>query len=369
MSFTDYAPGEHRLNGGNCHDEQFKLIPFDQIQPGTQSGYLIRGVIPRTGIVVIWGPPKCGKSFWAFDLVMHSARSLPDYRGCRVVGGPVVYCAFEGQEGFKSRVDAYRDEHNVHEGETAFYLVASNAKLVRDHQRLIAAIGEQIATPVAVVLDTLNRSIDGSESRDQDMGAYLDAASAIQQAFDCVVLIVHHCGVDGTRPRGHTSITGTCETQIAVKRDAADNVVASVEFMKDGAAGARFTSKLKLVDIGFDEFGEPRTSCIILEADESLPKKKAKLSPAETVVLRALSEAVLDVGREPPPGAPAPPGSKGVDIKAWREQAYRRGISAGQTERARQVAFKRASEKLIAFNQVGVWDDFAWMGSSRGGEI
>ena len=90
------------------------------------------------------------------------------------------------------------------------------------------------------MLDTLNRSIDGSESRDQDMGAYLDAAGAIQQAFDCVVLIVHHCGIDGTRPRGHTSITGTCEAQIAVKRDAADNVIAEVEYMKDGAAGARF---------------------------------------------------------------------------------------------------------------------------------
>jgi AAA domain len=105
----DDEAGERKLNGGDRHDsggqEQFKLVPFDQIQPGQQTGYLIRGVIPRTGIVVIWGPPKCGKSFWTFDLVMHSARSLADYRGCRVVGGPVVYCAFEGQEGFKARVE------------------------------------------------------------------------------------------------------------------------------------------------------------------------------------------------------------------------------------------------------------------------
>ena len=28
--------------------------------------------IPRVGLVVVWGPPKCGKSFWAFDLAMHA---------------------------------------------------------------------------------------------------------------------------------------------------------------------------------------------------------------------------------------------------------------------------------------------------------
>ena len=80
----------------------------------------------------------------------------------------------------------------------AFFLVASNAKLVREHQLLIeeSATSRRYAAG-GRVLDTLNRSIDGSESKDQDMGAYLDAASAIQRAFECVVLIVHHCGVDG----------------------------------------------------------------------------------------------------------------------------------------------------------------------------
>ena len=36
------------------------------------------------------------------------------------------------------------------------------------------------APPVVVVLDTLNRSIDGSESKDADMGAYLAAAETIR---------------------------------------------------------------------------------------------------------------------------------------------------------------------------------------------
>jgi hypothetical protein len=64
-------------------------------------------LIPLPGLTVIWGPPKCGKSFWTFDLSMHVALKW-DYRGRRVHGGPVVYCCFEGQTGMQARVEAFR---------------------------------------------------------------------------------------------------------------------------------------------------------------------------------------------------------------------------------------------------------------------
>ena len=75
------------------------------------------------------------------------------------------------------------------------------------------------------MLDTLNRSLAGSESDDKDMAAYIKAADAIREAFGCVVVVVHHCGVQETRPRGHTSLTGAVDAQLAVKRDAAGSVV------------------------------------------------------------------------------------------------------------------------------------------------
>ena len=34
------------------------------------------------------------------------------------------------------------------------------------------------------------------------MSNYLRAAEAIRDTFQCVVIIVHHCGLDETRPRG-----------------------------------------------------------------------------------------------------------------------------------------------------------------------
>ena len=60
-----------------------RLVPFDEIQLSTERPYLVKGLIPREGLVVAWGPPKCGKSFWAFDLAMHFALGWT-YRGRRV---------------------------------------------------------------------------------------------------------------------------------------------------------------------------------------------------------------------------------------------------------------------------------------------
>jgi hypothetical protein len=44
-------------------ESRIKLIPFDKIKLGTEPRYLVKGIIPRESLAVVWGPPKCGKSF------------------------------------------------------------------------------------------------------------------------------------------------------------------------------------------------------------------------------------------------------------------------------------------------------------------
>jgi hypothetical protein len=174
------AAREYRANGrgrapklATAAPRRFQLVPFNDLNPGTAPAYLVKGLIPRVGIVAVWGPPKCGKSFWTFDLALHSALGR-DYRGRRVAPGAVVYCAFEGAEGFKARAAAFRDYHHLGDvAEVPFFLVPTRMNLVKDHAGLIASIREQVGSenPVSVVLDTLNRSLAGSESSDEDMTA------------------------------------------------------------------------------------------------------------------------------------------------------------------------------------------------------
>jgi hypothetical protein len=347
-------------------EPRFRLISFDEIRVGMDRVYLVKGIIPRAGLTVIWGPPKCGKSFWAFDLAMHVALGW-EYRGRRVQQGPVVYLALEGGNGFASRVEAFRTKHLTEQADAVpFYLVVASIDLVKDHPDLIGCIRIQADcdTPAVVVIDTLNRSLAGSESDDKDMAAYVKAADAVRAAFKCAVIIVHHCGVDASRPRGHTSLTGAVDAQIAVKRDAADNIIVTVEWMKDGPEGQEIVSKLLPVEVGSDVDGDALTSCVVIpieNADASRPATKLTRMPKTAqIALRALKEAIDECGETAPASNHIPPGVRATSLERWRDYSYRRGISPSEKPRARQAAFQRASQHLVGIEAVAIWDEYVW---------
>jgi hypothetical protein len=79
----------------------------DKITFDTAPAYHFKGLLCSTGLCVVWGPPKCGKSFLVFNLVMHVAPGWP-CRGRRVKKGNGVYCALEGGAAFKNRIEGRR---------------------------------------------------------------------------------------------------------------------------------------------------------------------------------------------------------------------------------------------------------------------
>jgi hypothetical protein len=354
-----------RVEKPHSEPARIKLVPFSEIALGNERRYLVKGLIPTPGLSVIWGPPKSGKSFWTFDVVMHVALGW-EYRGRRVHQGPVVYCCFEGQSGIKARVEAFRQRLlSDRSQEVPFFLQPMTLDLVSDHDQLIEAVRATLrsTTPVAVVLDTLNRSLVGSESSDTDMSNYVRAADAIRDAFDCSVLVVHHCGINDSRPRGHTCLTGAADAQLAVKRDGADNVLVTVEFMKDGDAGESIASRLDRVEVGTDEDGEPITSCVVVEsqATSSKPASRRKLNRGAQIAYQALQKALIKAGEQPPAANHIPDSVNAVTVGLWREYAYQSGISGSDQDRAKQQAFSRAHETLIAEGLVGAWGEYRWL--------
>ena len=219
---------------------RFVLIRFADFTPLEGDDYCVKGFLPRTGLAVFWGPPKSGKSFFVFDLLMHVAFGW-DYRGRHVRQGPVVYVCLEGGRGFRKRREAFRLAKLKKGDDPPFFFVTNPLSLAADRQKLIDDIRRQAGTdiPAVVCVDTLNRSLAGSENSDEDMAAYIKAADAVRDAFNCLVVVVHHSGHEAQRPRGHSSLMGALDVQIAVRRDAEENVVAELELAKDGETGTR----------------------------------------------------------------------------------------------------------------------------------
>lgn len=358
----EFEPSDVDDNSGA--DYRFKLIPFNAIKLSNKSRYLVKGLIPREALIVVWGPPKCGKSFWTFDLLMHVALGW-DYRGRRVEAGTCIYVACEGEHGLAARAEAFRQAKIAEEGaEPPFYLLTTRLDLIADVDALAADISAQLAGEICltIVVDTLNRSLVGSESRDEDMAAYIKAADHLREKFRCAVIIVHHCGINDARPRGHTSLSGAADAQISIKRDAAENVVAELELMKDGPAGAVSVSRLVPVEVDIDEDGEPITSCIIEPLEEGAQKRsnKPRLSPSQGRALQLLGAAIDKGGEIPPASNHIPTNTRCVNESLWRDYCYKGAISDGAPG-SKQKAFKRAALELVAAERVGKWDPWVWI--------
>jgi hypothetical protein len=347
-------------NGKSSH--KFTLIRFRDIKLGTDPAYLVQGLIPREGLVVIWGSPKCGKTFWAYDLLMHVALNWT-YRDRRVEAGTVIYVACEGERGLAARSEAFRRAKLNDEADPPFYLLTTRLDLAAEVDQLAFDIAAQIPPEpcAAIVIDTLNRSIRGSESKDEDMSAYIAAADAMRERFKCAVIIIHHCGVNDSRPRGHTSLTGAVDTQIAVKRDTAGQIIATLEWMKDGPEGDAIVSRLRVIELGENDTGETISSCIIEPSDTEPSAAKTTLSPAQKQALDLLTEAINKAGEPPPTSDHIPRAVRCVNIALWREYCDRGSIANSDKPDSKLKAFKRSADGLMAARKVGKWGDQVWV--------
>lgn len=352
---------------------RFHIVPFASIVPVSTPPYTVKNLLPAEGLVVVWGPPKCGKSFVTLDMVLHIAADW-EYRGRRTKGGVVVYIAAEGERGLNARVAAFKKLHKIDpetEQATEFYLIATRLDLVKDREALAASIHAAVGeTAAVIVVDTLNRSFVGSESDDRDMGQYIAAADALRESFSCAVVVIHHCGIEGTRPRGHTSLTGAVDAQIAVKRLPSGNVSMTVEHMKDGPSGEEILSRLEVVEVGMDEDGEAVSSCVAMpvESDDSAPSKpRRKLSPGAQSALDALNHCTAKDGKAGPFGDNVPRGAVGVTKDAWKTMLEKRGLVTPRdaTKGNGREQFRRFIVTLTDAGLIGVYDDFVWPVTSR----
>ena len=351
-------------------EPRFRLQKFADINVDTaRRGYLVKQLMASTGLTVIWGPPKCGKSFWAMDLGLHIALGW-EYRGRHVQQATVVYVALEGQHGFPARIEGFRRRHNV--SDVPFYLVTSRLNLIAEAAQLIADIKAQLPpdlTPGVVFIDTLNRSLVGSESKDEDMARYLAAAELVASELNCAVAIVHHCGIDASRPRGHTSLTGSVESQIAVRKGDDGDVIVLVEYAKDFAEGAELASRLELVTVGSDPDGDDITSLVVLPSDyQPEPQqrgRRAKLEAKSTRTFRAaMSEAIDTSGREIRVRHDGP-FVRAVQVGHVRDEFYRRYVTDEDDPKkamdARQKAFRRLLNNLPADFATATQDNAEWV--------
>lgn len=278
----------------------FTPVRVAEFAAGKPLEWLIKNVLPRADLGMVFGASGSGKSFLLIDMACAIARGVP-WRDKTVKQGRVCYVVAEGAAGFRKRVDAYCIQHEVDIADLDIYIIGDAPNLNEKAHVKALIEGIKSAGPFdLIVLDTLAAvSAGADENSAQDMGVILERARAVGKAVGAMTLLVHHAGKEASRgARGSTALKGRVDVEIEVVRCDNDRA-ATVSKLRDQEDGASFGFKLNTIPVGMDDEGEVIDSCVIEHTAVAIGTHKGPSGKNEIKVYQIVLDAIGLSGDEP----------------------------------------------------------------------
>lgn len=359
---------------------KLKLIWASEIKPRLfAGGTLVKGLLDRGAMSVVYAPSNAGKSFFCLDLALHVAMGWP-WRNRKIKArGTVLYIAAEGGMGFYNRVAALKQHYGIREDDFCpLAVVASPIDLLdaKAHLPEILALIQEAETatglPVAlVIVDTLSRAMaGGDENSPKDMTAFVANVDAIRQAEPSPhLMVVHHAGKDVARgARGHSSLRAATDTEIEIAKDKPDDSAdkaasAVIKKQRDMPGADVFDFTLKTVHLGEDEDGDAVTSAVVEHlSDSPADGKPQERESNQDAGLRVLRNVIRATGRTVNEPGNVPPATPVALVAAWRDALNEEKVIDAPKADARRKQFTRIRDALTEHGLVQTWEDFVWIG-------
>lgn len=336
---------------------------------------LLKGLFPEPpSLVLVVGASGSGKSFFTGEAARCVGAGRP-FLGKPTRLAPVAYCAAESPASIERRFAAQRDETD---DVNVLLSVVSGSGVNLTHLGAVNELLEALRAetpalrPRLIVIDTLAAASPGAdENTSVDMGEILASCGALRDELQATVVLVHHIGKEAARgARGHSSLHAAADVVIEISAGAGGVRTARTTKSRDGAIGEELYFRLRVIDLGTDEDGDPITTCAVEPATQAAPvPEQHRLSPQARIALDALRELLANTEDRTPTTSTMPGGKPCTTLEAWRDRfRARRGRLAGLKgdERQRELdaarkAFDRGSADLIAKRIVGVWENTAWI--------
>lgn len=312
--------------------KRFRPIPADEISATINTDYFIKRILPRAGLLILFGESGAGKSFVVTDMAFAIARGIP-WREHRVRQARVFYVCAEGQAGLSKRIAAYKHHHQLATLPN-FYAITDVPNLLKNDDKDLAVQIQAAGGGDLIIFDTLAQVTPGAnENTSEDMGAALAHCRRLHKATGATVLLVHHTGKDATKgARGWSGMKAAVDAEVEVLRDGSDRTV-KISKQKDDQDGALFPFVLRQVPLGRDEDGDEVTSCVVEHVDQPDRGAREPRGKVERVVWAVFQEiADMCDGKAP--------------VEAVTAEAVKRlPATEGRRDTRRQVA-KRALTAL-----------------------
>lgn len=216
---------------------RLRLLSTRELLQMPMPEWLIQGIIPKGGVVGLYGAPGSKKSFIAIDMAMAVASGQP-WQGHPTQAGTAIYIAAEGGVGITKRVRARLAKYQQEPEDVDIAWLTETVSVNNDTDDLTTVFNriddEAEWEPSLIIIDTLARCFDGDENTQQDMGRFIAGVDAMRLRYNATVIIVHHTNVGGARERGNTAFRGAADTMIAIETDQeTGNIIVNCSKQKD----------------------------------------------------------------------------------------------------------------------------------------
>ncbi|WP_374254149.1 AAA family ATPase [Xanthobacter sp.] len=373
-------------------------LTFDGDASASPPPMLVKKLVPLTGIAFLGGQSGAGKTFVAVDLAVALA-SGSTFFGCPVqerVG--VVILAGEGGDTLASRVLAARMARGM---DWRLPIAWMDVPDLNDKQSMAATVDALRGADQAfrdkhgvrlglVVIDTMAASFSMKDENDNaEASAIIRSMKGIAKALSVAVMPVHHYGKGvETGLRGASAWQAGADAVLSVQADR-DQITGHVgnrrlvvTKSRIGGGGWSSAFDLRFIPSGIDEDGSVIGSCYI----DAQPPQRGDGGETEILKARPLRGdakayfdalmVVLTQGGQ----KVRPFGSEGPEVVAADREDVRRefyasrpadGDDAGKLSSARQKAFRRGEDALLAGSRIACREvhetQLVWLAAERTG--
>jgi len=285
------------LDVGPVAEQKSSLLTAGELKALPQVEYLIKGILPATGISACYGASGSGKTFLVTDLGISLAIGL-DWYGRKVKKCPVTFIVLEGSGGLTKRFQAWESHFNETIPDTVnVYIDTFSLMTSNDVSQLVEELNKKGQNSGLIVIDTLNQASPGAdENSSKDMGLIIQNAQRLAKENNSHVMLVHHTGKDASKGlRGHSSLIAALDVAIEVRRDGSGRSW-SISKSKDDTDGGVHHFELKKIILGADADGDQISSCVVEAAIQRVisSQQKRPAGAQQKIALETFNGLVVD---------------------------------------------------------------------------
>jgi hypothetical protein len=344
---------------GKVKPEELFVTIEDMMASISKPDWLIKGILERGSMNLLFGESGAGKSLFAMDWAFCAATGR-NWHGHKIKEElKTLIIMGEGLRGASMRFKALSQKYGEPPKNIRLSRRSINLLDSKEADEILKIVAELDFKPDIIIIDTLHRNMVGDENSSEDMALYFKSIELLARRLDAAIVTVHHSGHgDKGRSRGSSSIKAAMDAEFCVTKNG-DAITFSCTKSKDFGFGTDMSFIIKEVELEgevfYDEDDDKQVTSVYLEYQGVATKEKV-LSKKLQKAMDSLVLASETIGKERPELSILGSGHVIVSLSEWKPF-----FNEHKELAERRQNFSECRKELLKQELIAVDGDYSWI--------